>query len=685
MVELDKSLNFEEKSSYEQTLENLLDIFPDKREIIEKFQEYITINRKVLKSKKFSTLFIHFLENNFLEKMSTGENKKQWFDFLYSRESEFASTDGSLTKKYKWGIELSNSEYNTQERVFNLTDWEDLISEIVSNNRWTKFWKKDVVIVTDIENDIINKDVDNNLFIVNYNIDIDNYRKLINFVKESDNEDILIVCNVKIWNNVSVFSNITKWAVTLWPSHKESKVFENANVNMPIEVVYREFLEAGVPLPLTPKWFDNLGNKIDVFDGNINFWKQVFDIIHSNVSIPPERRDKKIWRNVFNKGIDYNRVLDRHEEHYKKFLWKIGDNEPEMLFTQWWAAANNSVLYMLDKYVSDKWMWEELSFYFEHNVGWVIDKAEPKEKRVYLLSPSKLTPGKDIWKENDLQHYSNFLDKVEKVCSDSLVRPSEDFFLVIDLTTRLDIDLKDLLKDKPKNLHVIVTSSLTKHQRWLLKYFFWFVWIYSDNNDIKKDIEKYIEDKNSNLNEDNVSYLPRLRKSEIKNNLINISRNRNTFLKWLDEWYKDIPDRLKLHVENSDYFSFFYPDIRSLVEYKAWKNLEEILIRVPRFDEYKMYKWTVLDNSNEYSDPNIFKIVYGNTDLEHIDSFWLRNTVCCPFMRPWWYSLWGGFPYTKFIRISFWIKKNKEENYKLWKQMWEVYKKWLIDNWYLKV
>ena len=68
-----------------------MDIFPEKKDIIEKIQAYIEENRDVLKSKKFSTLFMQFLENNFLEKMSGEKNDGvECFRFLYSMEKEFS-------------------------------------------------------------------------------------------------------------------------------------------------------------------------------------------------------------------------------------------------------------------------------------------------------------------------------------------------------------------------------------------------------------------------------------------------------------------------------------------------------------------------------------------------------------------------------------------------------------------
>lgn len=412
-----------------------------------------------------------------------------------------------------------------------------------------------------------------------------------------------------------------------------------ADISLPIQTLIRDSISEWIPMPiykdgvflerksLEPK------SSIPLYQGN-NRFNKIWNIF-TNSDVDYRKRQKRIKNIRLNWNSDKTeKILWKHIVHYKNFfkdelLW-----EPEIDFSIWWAAINNSVILVLEDIIPNKEEWEEYNFYYEHskNFEWSKSKSN-NEKRVLFANSSPLTIHKWIsWEK----YRKILLEKIELIKSNALKNSNKDYYIVIDKTFDLELQNSDLVWEIPSNCTVINTWSLTKHQRWDTNYFYWVMAVYNNPK-----ISELISEKNNikwyDLPIDNIYNLPRIRKTEIIENKANILKNREAFKEGIDKANKELNIQYPVKFCDREYFSFIY------MPENLWNELfNERNYSMNKRDTFWLLKTHIMHMSIENSD-NFTENKNGKT--------------------------------TTMIRVAFWTSLAEEENYELWYSFWKIYRR----------
>lgn len=378
----------------------------------------------------------------------------------------------------------------------------------------------------------------------------------------------------------------------------------------------------------------------------------------------------------------------KHIRHYKKHFQDNIAWVPEVFLTNSWVSWTYAITSYLEDTVSDFDLWHEYDFYYENVQKFLAKKTHiHKDTQVFLVSPSILSPTK--WISNEI-----FIEKLKKelelFLQNALASPDKFFYLVVDVTTKLDLQISDLIDGNiPPNLIVTKSYSLSKHQRGDTRYFMWWVALYGNHPQVKEWIEKTIIDNGFHLTHEQILHYPRLRKSEIQKNVEHITKNREAFKKWFfsqinNGWLSQfLPEIIE-----SEYFSFLLPplpEILYFVKHGKWSDVKISNLNTWDLDLIQYgnivpnhpiwYVWDLIP-SFLYFD----FIKYTSTDLR--DSFWLKKNNISSHYKDVWLLFFSNketpeYKPLELLRVSFWIQKNIQNSYKLWVNLAKSYELWI--------
>ncbi|MBP9780281.1 hypothetical protein KBD33_06745 [Candidatus Gracilibacteria bacterium] len=293
---------------------------------------------------------------------------------------------------------------------------------------------------------------------------------------------------------------------------------EDAITHPDIQSVFRGYLSHG---------YDILGKKVETAT-----IPEVRNTISGNVEhllaiMPNKRRLQKIWPlRIGTSEEDVSLILDKHIEHYTRFFEDPIIGKPQILLTNSGAGANNMVSNILKEKIPNKKDWAGLNFYYENARVFGTEQVS-EDTRVLGFCPSHLLPG---WNDSDAKLEILYLKEVQKFFQNAQNNLTEEYYLFIDMSTRIEKNISDMipLEDIPTNVTIITTASLTKYQRGELNYFFGSIMVYNNSN-LTHELQKRIDVTIGKLNTDQILALPRLRKSEIIRNSENRQKNREAF------------------------------------------------------------------------------------------------------------------------------------------------------------
>ena len=111
-----------------------------------------------------------------------------------------------------------------------------------------------------------------------------------------------------------------------------------------------------------------------------------------------------------------------------------------------------------------------------------------------------------------------------------LSNPQKKYYLLFDVTTKLDLEVSDWIGSHiPSNLVIAKSYSLTKHQNGETQYFFGGVALYQGDKNAKESIEKNISLDHYHLTPEQTVMYPRVKKTQLQKNIENINANRQAF------------------------------------------------------------------------------------------------------------------------------------------------------------
>lgn len=381
-------------------------------------------------------------------------------------------------------------------------------------------------------------------------------------------------------------------------------------------------------------------------------------------------------------------LLQGHIAHYEKFFYDEMMGLPEVFLTNSWVWANNTIISLLWEYVPNIRNWYEHDFYRE-NVGDLKWKTLlTGTTQVFLASPSILHPYAG---ETQASFQADLKQKLLRFLENAHFHPKKPFFLVVDVTTNLNLDLQEFLGEYiPKNLMIIKTFSLTKHQRGDTNYFLGGMALYGKlTHNFWEEVQEHLGSKWYELNAHQTIAYPRLRHSEIQKNLENINANRAAFKKWfLDGMQEKKMTAIMPELIDSEYFTFLLvPLPRILKFYQEGKfssqsitdihdGATHLIQRGAIIENHPIAKWEII--------PSFVYIEYlQDLKLTLKDTFWLRynnlNSNFLPYSNVFFKELNGEFKLIEIPRIAFWFQKDEAGSQHIGKVFADMYESYMYN------
>ena len=340
---------------------------------------------------------------------------------------------------------------------------------------------------------------------------------------------------------------------------------------IPRPEVWRASLEAGVPIyrDSNEKFSEN-PSFADMSAGEIEKkLKELTDFGTYHTMKPGEASEARRTSIVAKMLMEHDtqkaeQLLSRHKAFYKR---SYGFEHPifgqaDMTLTRSGVSANEAAIYAilqdrenglkLPSYTMPGWYFEnrnEIRRFFSQ-------QTDPAEAQAFFINAEPNVP---VWGQLGERDYKIERNKlVENVITRAKETPSKKYYIVLDKTTDLLWKPFEGRNDLPKNLVIIETASLTKHQRGERKYFFGAMWTYGPK-EIQKKIDDVMVHVRGALTTDAIGYVPRIRPSEVAQNLATIKEKQEAFTRGMQEAQEGLPDEYRWTLDHHNYFSYTKP------------------------------------------------------------------------------------------------------------------------------
>lgn len=377
-----------------------------------------------------------------------------------------------------------------------------------------------------------------------------------------------------------------------------------------------------------------------------------------------------------------------HIAHYEKFFYDEMMWLPEVFLTNSWVWANNTIISLIWEYIPDIKNWYEHDFYRENVWDFKEKTTLTGATQVFLASPSILHPF--AW-ETQESFQADLKQRLLRFIENAHYAPKKPFFLVIDVTTHLNLDLKEFLWDYiPQNLMIIKTFSLTKHQRGDTNYFLGGLALYGKlTQNFWEEVLQNLLSKWYDLNTHQTIAYPRLRHSEIQKNLENINANRAAFKKWfLEGMHEKKMTGIMPELIDSEYFTFLLvPLPRILKFYQEGKFSSESVTDIYDGATHLVKKGNIIENHPIAKWEIIPSFVYveylESLKLTLKDTFWLRynnlNSNFLPYSNVFFKEFNSDFKLLEIPRIAFWFEKDEKWSYHIGKVFADMYESYMFN------
>lgn len=186
---------------------------------------------------------------------------------------------------------------------------------------------------------------------------------------------------------------------------------------------------------------------------------------------------------------------------------------------------------------------------------------------VFYLNAEPNDPNATDWVKED---WGSYREKViRRAIEEALKNPQDEIFLVIDRTTDLNWDYSCLLKKAPKNLYLIETASLTKHQRGEKNFFFGVVWLYGPDL-LEKHLPSSVALSTLELDEYSLAFFPEVTTGQIEKRQNTVRDQLLNFENEVNHQMARLPAPLRWTVEKYNCFGYLKPPTAALMaEFEA--------------------------------------------------------------------------------------------------------------------
>lgn len=677
-IEKEKLLDWESiKKTIVQNLILLQKEFPKKVNIISAYYNYF-LDQKFSNETQVLNNFIWFLDMHFINQITDQLEyiklqNKIFASSLYGRDRN----DDNMNELYQiWDIFVSESftsilDYKKLQPLHTHTKYK---FHYLSNISQHSFISSEYIIFWNILE----------IFVLKNDITQEEWEQIHQYELP---KNYLIIARQKVWENLwkqIYLSNNSEQCLSKKYSELFSLLNTYENTKNPLQFpdiqnVIRSRLK---------QWLSLYGRPLS----NIKWTKikkytqtKIWDILQNTSS---KRSKKTLHLKTYITTENEILIFQGHISHYEKFFYDEIMWIPEIFLTNSWVWANNTVLSILEKYVPDLNKWYEHDFYRENvwSIKWQTILTNQTE--VFLAWPSILHPYSGLTNEF---FQVDLNQKLLKFIENAYDNPNKTLFLVIDITTYLNLDLNTFLwKEIPNNLVIIKTYSLTKHQRWDTNYFLWGIALYGKEHiSFWDEIQSTLSWKWYDITSDQIIAYPRLRHSEIEKNIENINANRTAFKMWFIEWIQE-KKMITLMPEliDSEYFTFILiplPKILNFIEQGTISKLPitdinngaiELVKRGKIFDKHPIWKWEVI--------PSFIYVNYLDTlNITLKDTFWLRdNNLSSTFIsytKLFFWEINSDYKNMEIPRIAFWFKKDEDWSYEIWKTLSDMYQSYICN------
>lgn len=345
---------------------------------------------------------------------------------------------------------------------------------------------------------------------------------------------------------------------------------------------------------------------------------------------------------AFSRNSEEEKYMQRHEDHYKSFFRVNGREADEVVLTRSGLSANDITAEAVKDILPS-------GSKAHIQIGWYYDNLDSIKKNFPIankLEDSRaLFVNLDSCYPDDPQEFrAEQLEMIEKFIEQAKKDEANKYVLVVDATTNLlwgeDMEI-------PENLILVKTFSLTKHQRGSQNYFFGGA-VSWNSEGLKEKMESRLDKRGGRLMTTGIMNYPRLRRSEMINNIERIKLLEASFSKGLEEGMTDLPEEKKMKIYAYNYYVYaVFPS------------------------RFRLEKFPVLDKSIDAPG-----LIWDLGDLaEFGDSFGLDQTRVCFVPK----DFRTG---EEAIRFSFGIKETEERSFELGKKVaseWARFQKFLIE------
>lgn len=647
-----------------QNLSTLQEKFPEKSEVISAYHEYIS-HQKFESDAQIINNFIGFLDMHFIDQITkqyqfSQVQSKEFWHSIYGRDRPAlnASRDFLLQSKSYVKEEWKNTASLVDVSVFSY------IENIPDRYHLHR-------VPAEFDFPVLSWDDKLNVIVCEQSLTFEQYGKIAENIP-SNLQNFFLLWKIDLWEGIFMefkISNYKKWWGNIY--HELFDVVTKHPIKpisqADIQTILKKRLEYG---------YDIYGEyhpekEIGTFQ---SFTKQQVQEILFSWNNKKSNKTLKLKTHINpEKKLAYEQ---KHTFHYQRFFQEENAWTPEIFLTSNGVSANDVVITYFSDQVPNFELWYEYDFYYE-NIPWFLRRRFQlnADTQVFLASPSILTP----FPGKNKKDFQNKLKKDLKIFLKNVQNnPDKKYYLLFDVTTKLDLELKNWIgNDTFPNLVIAKSYSLTKHQRWETQYFFWWVALYNADDNAKTAIEKNISQDDYRLTPEQAVMYPRVTKTQIERNMENINANRKSFKAGFRRYlYSKNFHKFMPEIIDSDYFSILLlplPEIAYCIKnykfpthkLKDFALCDRELLTVGNIDEKHPF-WKdkfVLSTFLDYeriSHPNMtFKDTFGlktNNLGSYISNIWLLY-------------FWKFDENLKSIatpRISFWTQKNTKHSYEMW-------------------
>lgn len=655
-----------------ENLSLLVQKFPQKKSVINAYYNYFQ-SQKFENNDQILNNFIWFLDMHFIDQIAHqvlfAQEENQNFLSLYGRDRNHRNLGRrfKLDNRVKWKQTWKNHSTLIDPSLF----------EYLEKKPWYHVHRVDT---SNYQN--IKTKTGLNVFYFSQAISLEHFVALHTFRPKWN---FILIGKVDVWSGLFVEFEKSNQNNSWWEKYPEllQNIRENQYkpLNLPdIQTIIK------ARLMLTGNIFWNYQAEITPWADFQSFTKkQVEDILFQSDS----KKSARLFDLKTNVSWEKkDTFLQKHTAHYTRYFHDELWGTPEVFLTNSGVSGTYSITSYLEDTVSNFDLWHEYDFYYENVQKFLSKKTSlHKDTQVFLVSPSILSPKRWVSKELFLDTLKRELDIF---IANASSQPEKTFYLVIDVTTNLNLQLSDLIHSPiPPNLVVAKSYSLSKHQRGDTKYFMWWLALYGNHPEVKAWIKTTIAQNGFSLSHEQILHCPRVRKTEIQKNIETIEKNRDAFKKgFLTQIEKLNITQFVPEIIDSEYFSFLLVPIPEILYFlkhntfpREWlSDLKDVELQFIEYGKVieKHPLWYVRDLIPSFLYYEILK--YAQVDLR--DSFWLkRNNISSHYkdlgllFLPFWET--PQYKSLELPRVSFWIKKDIRHSYKLWVGFAKSYYTWL--------